>query len=65
MVEELKKALEKAEKLPIEDQKLIAEMIMDEISWDEAVRSSERKLSSLAAEALQEYKRGKTKPLKF
>lgn len=38
-------------------------MIMDEINWDETLKASGQKLSTLAAEALQEYKDGKTKPL--
>lgn len=63
MVNELKIAIECAEKLSVEDQKLIAELIMDEINWDQTIKGSEPKLSTLAAEALHEYKNGKTKPL--
>ena len=63
MVDELKKAIGQAEKLSADDQRLIADLIMDEINWDETLKSSEKELSTLAAEALQEYKKGKTKPL--
>ena len=56
MVNELKIAIKRAEKLSVEDQKLIAELIMDEINWDQTIKGSEPKLSTLAAEALQEYK---------
>jgi hypothetical protein len=63
MTEELKKAINKVEKLPDEKQNYIAELILDEIKWDYTFQSSLDKLSTLAEEALLEYKAGKTKPL--
>lgn len=65
MVSELKKALKKAEKLPKEKQKAIAEIILDEIQWDLAFQNSQEKLAFLAEEALIEYKSKRTKPLKL
>lgn len=65
MVEELKKAMIKAEGLPEKQQKLIAELILNEIEWDNSFQSSSEKLSILAQEALLEYKAGKTKPMDF
>jgi hypothetical protein len=62
MTEELKKAINKVEKLPEEKQNYIAELILDEIKWDYTFQSSLDKLSTLAEEALLEYKTGKTKP---
>ena len=65
MTDELKKAVQRAEKLSDEQQKLIAEFILDEIEWDIAFQSSSEKLSTLAKEALCQYKTGKTKPMDF
>jgi hypothetical protein len=63
MITELRKAIEKAERLPEADQKIIAELILDEIHWNAALNDSQPELNSLAQEALEEYKKGKTKPL--
>lgn len=63
MISELKKAIEKAEKLSEDKQRIIADLIINEIGWDDSFRQSQDKLSMLAEEALEEYKKGKTKPL--
>jgi hypothetical protein len=63
MISELRKALKKAEKLPKEKQKVIAEIILDEIQWDVSFQDSQQKLMVLAEEALVEYKTKKTRPL--
>ncbi len=63
MISELKKAIEKAERLSEQDQKMVAKIILDEISWEENFAGSQSKLSFLAQEALDEYKKGDTKPL--
>jgi hypothetical protein len=63
MISELKKAIEKADRLSEQDQKMIAKIILDEISWEEKFAGSQSKLSFLAKEALDEYKKGDTKPL--
>lgn len=65
MVTELKKAIEKAERLSDKEQQVIAQLILDEIGWDQTLTDSEKKLSSLAQEALNEYKKGKAKPFEF
>jgi hypothetical protein len=61
----LRKAMKKAEKLPEEKQKVIAEIILDEIQWDVSFQDSQQKLMVLAEEALVEYKAKITKPLKL
>ena len=53
----------KAEKLPAKEQKVIAQLIEDELSWDKKIRGTEDQLSKMAEEALEEYRKGKTKPL--
>ncbi|HMI68026.1 MAG TPA: hypothetical protein VK517_18415 [Cyclobacteriaceae bacterium] len=63
MISELKKAIEKAERLSEKDQQMVAKIILDEISWGEKFADSQSKLSFLAQEALDEYKKGDTKPL--
>jgi hypothetical protein len=65
MIDELKKAWDKAKLLPESQQKALAELILNEIEWERSFQSSSEKLSSLAHEALSEYKNAKTKPLDF
>lgn len=65
MIDELKRALDKAEQLPESQQRALAELILNEIEWDSSFLSSSQKLSLLAQEALTEYKDNKTKPLEF
>jgi hypothetical protein len=65
MIDELKKAVEKAEKLTKAEQQIMAQLILDEINWDQTLANSQQQLSFLAQEALEEYKAGKTKPLHF
>ncbi len=61
MVAELKEVILKVEQLQDEEQKQIAKMLNDEIKWDTTLLNTQSKLSSLAEEALHEYKAGKTK----
>ena len=65
MISELKKAVEKAEKLSEKEQKVIAQLIVDEINWDKSLTDSSSTLDNLSSEALVEYKKGKTKPLQL
>jgi hypothetical protein len=60
MVAELKKVISTIEKLEDDEQRQIAKMLSDEISWDVTLQNSQEKLSNLAEEALNEYKTGKT-----
>ncbi|GBE36650.1 hypothetical protein BMS3Bbin07_00799 [bacterium BMS3Bbin07] len=63
----LKKAFDKVSRLPQSEQEAIAALILDEIAseqkWDDLFAKSQDKLSQLADEALEEFKKGKTKPL--
>lgn len=65
MISELKKAVEKAEKLSEKEQKIIAQLIIDEINWDKSLTESSSTLDNLSSEALEEYKKGRTKPLQL
>jgi len=65
MISELKKAVEKAEKLSEKEQRVIAQLIVDEINWDKSLTDSSGTLDNLSSEALEEYKKGKTKPLQL
>jgi hypothetical protein len=65
MIDELKKAVEKVENLSKSEQQVMAQLILDEINWDQTLANSQVQLSILAQEALEEYKSGKTKPLQF
>ena len=65
MVKELKKAMEKAEQLPEKEQQALASLILSEIEWENSFANFQDKLSSLANEAISEYKKGKSKPLHF
>ncbi len=61
MVTELKEVISVIEKLKDEEQREIAKMLNDEISWDSSFKNSQDKLSNLAQEALTEYKAGEKK----
>lgn len=63
MIDDLKKAIAKIESLSEQDQKHIADLILDEITWSETFKRSESNLSNLANEALEDYQKGKIKPL--
>jgi len=65
MVKELKEAIEKAERLPESEQQALASLILSEIEWENSFVNSQDKLSSMANEALSDYKKGKSKPLEF
>jgi hypothetical protein len=65
MVSELKDAVKKAEKLSIKDQKAVANIILDELTWNQSFVTSQKQLSKLAEEALVEYKKGDTKPFEL
>ena len=60
MVRELKEVISTIEKLKDDEQRQIAKMLTDEISWDATLQNSQEKLGNLAGEALNEYKTGKT-----
>ncbi|MCU0418836.1 MAG: hypothetical protein MUC38_04190 [Cyclobacteriaceae bacterium] len=65
MTKRLEQALEKAKALPEAQQNALAELILQEIAWEKTLAQSTSELTSLAQEALEEYRAGKTKPLTF
>lgn len=56
MIDQVKKAIDQIEKLPKERQLEIAQLILDELKWEESFQKSQKELSTLAKEALKEYK---------
>ena len=67
MTELLKQAIEKIEQLSEEDKNAIATIILeeleDELKWSKSFANSQDTLANLAAEALNEYKTGRTEEL--
>jgi DnaJ-domain-containing protein 1 len=67
MTQLLEDALRKVGKLSEDEQNAIASQILealeDEEVWDKMLRKNPAKLRKLAAEALEEHRRGKTRPL--
>jgi hypothetical protein len=67
MTKLLEKAVDAVSKLPEKDQDAIAAFVLDELAseerWAKAFAGSKDVLASLAGEAVEEYKNGKTKPL--
>jgi len=63
----LEKAFNRASRLSPEDQDALAERLLAELEseerWTTAFESSEDILTSLADEALEEHRKGQTKPL--
>jgi len=65
MTKLLESAIQQLNNLPESQQDEIAHAILDELSWDKTLHNSSNTLLSLANEALEEYKKGKTKPMDF
>ena len=67
MTQSLTSAVAQAAKLPPEEQDVLAAILLEEIAseqrWSSSFGKSEAVLEALAAEALAEFKAGKTKPL--
>ena len=67
MTDALTCAVAVAAKLPPEEQDVIAAILLEEIAsehrWSVSFANSEAVLEGLAAEALADFKAGKTKPL--
>ena len=66
MTELLEKAFNAIARLPEQDQDAIAALIMEELvseeRWSEAFVKSQDQLSQLADEAVEEFRKGQTKP---
>ncbi|MEO5641755.1 MAG: hypothetical protein ABIQ40_03930 [Bacteroidia bacterium] len=52
-------------KMPVAEQNAIAALLKEELAWEKSFASSQDELTNLAAEALVEYTKDKTKPLKL
>ncbi|MGO8789667.1 MAG: hypothetical protein ACLQVL_20095 [Terriglobia bacterium] len=67
MTQLLEDALRKVDKLSEDEQNAIASQILetleDEELWGKMLRKNPAKLRKLAAEALEEHRRGQTRPL--
>lgn len=67
MTRALASAVARAEKLPPEEQDVLAAILLEEIAserrWSQSFARSEHVLELLAAEALAEFQAGKTRPL--
>lgn len=67
MTELLEKAFTQASKLPTEAQNILAEQLLKDLEaeekWDAAFADSQDQLSELADEALNDFKKSKTKPI--
>lgn len=60
MITKLKQVISKIGEMKDEEQLQIAKMLSDEINWDRTLQNSEDELSSLAQEAVTEYKNNRT-----
>jgi hypothetical protein len=63
MIKELEQVFDKVKKLSEVDQKRIADLISDEMNWEISFAKSQEQLSSLANEALEEYRKNETEDL--
>ena len=59
----LKKVFTRISRMSEKEQNAIAEILSKELSWNKSFRKSQSQLSSLAAEAIAEFKSGKTQRL--
>ena len=65
MTTALKKVIAQLDKMPISDQNAIALLLNEELAWKKSFDNSQNGLQYLAAEAIAEYKKGKTQTLKL
>ena len=65
MTTALKNIISKINKMPVAEQNAIAALLNEELNWKKSFESSEDGLLNLAEEAIVEYKKGKTRPLKL
>jgi len=64
MTKLLEKAINQLRTLPKMEQDALAQLLLDEVSWEmKDISEDGKQLSYLAAEALEEYRKGKTKPI--
>ena len=61
MTASLKSVFEKLNKLPSEEQNSIADLLSQELAWQNSFYKSQNQLALLAKEAKEEYKKEKTK----
>jgi hypothetical protein len=59
MTKLLEKAFEALNKLPENEQDNFAQLIIEDLKWDNSFTTSQDSLLSIAKEALEEYKTGK------
>jgi hypothetical protein len=62
MTKLLEEAFSELNKLPENEQNNFAQLIIEELNWENSFASSQDTLLSMANEAITEYKAGKTKP---
>lgn len=60
MIDQVKKVIEKLEKLSSKRQEEIANLIEDELNWDATFDDTQEQLSALAREAIRDYRAGTT-----
>jgi hypothetical protein len=67
MTQALNSAIAEATKLPPDEQDALAAILLEEMAseqrWSQSFAKSESMLETMAAEALAEFKAGKTKPI--
>ncbi len=59
----LKKIFAKLNRMSVLEQNTIASLLNEELAWKKSFDNSSNELQTLAAEAITEYKKGKTLPL--
>lgn len=63
----LEKAIDRVSVLPAKKQNALAHLLLDEMSadtrWDESFKASQNELAELAASALAEHRKGRTKAM--
>jgi hypothetical protein len=62
MTKLLEKAFEELNKLTENEQDNFAQLIIEDLKWENSFATSSDALLSMANEAIEEYKSGKTKP---
>ncbi|MDZ4847030.1 MAG: hypothetical protein SH857_15970 [Chitinophagales bacterium] len=60
----LEKAIKRLKQLPNEEQNRFANIVLDEITWQQLFDQSQKQLDALGEQVLKEIKQGKFKKIK-
>jgi len=65
MTQLLNAVMQEVDKLPCQEQDILAKLLSEELNWNDSIADTQDELALMAFEALAEYKSNKTKTLEL